>query len=668
MAKAERGRQQLERFSLLGVTGLYGLALVPLLPALEGQIGLLIAALFVLHLAAMRWPRLRPGTFLLGLLTVAGGFNVLDAYDSLVGQSPGTALLVTMLALKLLEARAPRDVRVLLLLFGFLLVVQFLFNESALLAGYLTALLIIDLALLLDMTAGARGTKTRERALRALFGAGRTVAMALPLTVVLFLFFPRLDAPLWDLGLESETAVSGLKNWLEPGSIEELVVSGEDALRVRFDRDPGMPTDAMYWRGPVLWHTDGRRWLPAERGAFPEASPQVEPIGEELGYLVAMEPTDQHWLIALDLPTRYPEDARRTADFQVLSQQPIDEFRVYRMTSAPVYRTRGLSLDEEAAALALPDNVTPRMRELVGRWAADGAPPAEVVERALRHFNREPFRYTLLPPELGENTADSFLFETRSGFCEHYASTFVLLMRIAGIPARIVLGYLGGEYNPLSRDYVVRQSDAHAWSEVWLEGRGWVRIDPTAAVAAERVDPDTRLSSFGASRPVRFRVGADSGLGRALRGLRLAVDALEAGWKNWVIEFSNRKQHRLLDWLGLGHLRQYGLIMMLAVGGSLVMLSWNLFLARPAPTGDPVQRAYERFSRRLSRIGLARRGGEGPLDYRDRILARRPDLARDVQEIIGLYLGLRYAARSGPEEQHRLQRSVAGFRPRRRPG
>ncbi|MCF7982879.1 MAG: DUF3488 and transglutaminase-like domain-containing protein [Thiohalocapsa sp.] len=661
-----RPREMSERFQLLGVTILYGLGLAPLISALHGQVGLFIAGLFCLHLAAIRWPRLRPGTFVLALLTIAGGANVLDSYHSVVGQSPGTALLVTMLALKLLEARAPRDLRVLLLLFGFLLVVQFLFNESALLAAYLTALLVVDLALLLDMTIGAGRRTLRERVSVAATLAGRTVLMAAPLALLLFFFFPRLDAPLWDLGLESEQAVSGLKNWLEPGSIEELVVSGEDALRVRFDREPGIPTEAMYWRGPVLWHTDGKRWLPASRYAFPDAAPQIEPTGPDLGYLVAMEPTDQHWLIALDLPTDYPDDAVLTPDFQVLSQKPVDDFRVYRMTSAPSYRTTGLSLDEETAALALPDNVTPRMRELVGRWTVDDPPAQEVVERALRHFNREPFRYTLLPPKLGENMADSFLFETRSGFCEHYASTFALLMRIAGVPSRIVLGYLGGEYNPLSRDYVVRQSDAHAWTEVWIQERGWVRIDPTAAVAAERVDADSRLSSFGASRPVRFRVGADSGLGRALRGLRMGIDALEAGWKNWVIEFSDRKQQRMLDYLGLAHLRQYGLILLLAIGGSVVMLSWNLFLARPARTADPVQRAYELFSRRLSALGLGRRAAEGPLDYSNRIVAQRPDLAPHVEAIVRLYLRLRYAGEQDGGEQIRLQRLVDQFRPRRR--
>jgi transglutaminase-like putative cysteine protease len=490
------------------------------------------------------WPRFAgqgcaPATWILALLTIIGGLNVIDAYRGVAGQSPGTALLLTMMALKLLEVRARRDLRVLLLLFGFLLVVQFLFDKSALRTAFMTLLLFANLALLFDLT-NVSGVKTlRWRLQRAGRIAGVITLQALPLALVLFLFFPRLNSPLWNLGIENEFAITGLQDWLEPGSVRDLVVSGEDALRVRFDRPPNIPVERMYWRGIVVWHTDGRRWTPAEPGEFSDSETRVQALGETLSYMVALEPTDQRWLIGLDMPTSIPGDARLSSDFQVLAARPVEDLRFYRMSSAFNYRTQGLSLFEEAAATALPEAmITPRMRALVDGWRADDASPEAIVQRALTHFNQQDFYYTLLPPDLGNNPMDAFLFDAKSGFCEHYAGSFALLMRIAGIPTRIVLGYLGGEYNPLSGDYLIRQSDAHAWNEVWLAERGWVRIDPTAYVDPARVDADSRLRAMGAGAPVRFRIDEHGIIGNLLHQAHLLADALNAGWRQWVVGFS----------------------------------------------------------------------------------------------------------------------------------
>jgi transglutaminase-like putative cysteine protease len=647
------------------MTVLLVLASMPLLLALKAQVALFVAALFVLRIASLRFPTLAVGTWLLAALTIIGGLNVLDAYHGLAGKQPGTALLLTMVALKLLEVRRCRDLRVLTTVFGFVLIVAFLFDTSPWIAGYLGALLLGNIALMADL--GAMGAQERLRT--ALRTAGTLTVQALPLAVVLFLFFPRLDAPLWNLGLDGDEARTGLKNWLEPGSVTELVVSGEDAFRVRFDKPLPIGADAMYWRGPVLWRTDGRRWTPLEGYRWPrDPPPSLVARDDPVHYTVVMEPTGQRWLMALEMPVSVPDRTRLSTDFQLTATEPVNDLRVYRVSSVLDYRIDGLGPSERTAALQLPDNITPRMRRLVADWGAGATSAEVVVERALAHFNEQPFRYTLLPPPLGENAADAFLFETQSGFCEHYASAFVLLMRLADIPARIVAGYLGGEYNPISDDYLVRQSDAHAWSEVWIDGRGWMRVDPTAAVAAERVERDGRVATMGGAAPIRFRLDAEHGIGRLLHGLRLLADAADAGWTNWVIGFSSIKQQRMLDGVGLGHLRQYGLAALMGAAGLAIMLGWSLALARRQPASDPVVRAWEQFSRVMARIGLARRPREGPADYRDRIIAARPDLAPEITAIVNQYARLRYGAQAEAHGVVLFSQRVRGFRPKRRAG
>lgn len=652
-------------------TLLIGLGALPLLLKLQVQVGLFALLLLLIGTAAARWPQLQPNRWALLALTLLGGLIVLDAYQTLIGQNAGSALLATMIALKRLESRTRRDLRVLVVAFGFLLVVQFLFGDSPWLAAWMVAMLIAAVALLADLSVAGR----RAQRLEDWQAAGRLAlsltAQALPLALILFVLFPRLDAPLWDLQLGDDRAVTGLKDWLEPGSISELIVSGEDAFRVRFDAPPQLSPDAMYWRGPVLWHTDGRRWQPlrahqSTATGSADAGPVRTLLSEPIRYSVILEPTDQRWLFALELPTQLPAGARLTADFQLLAAEPVNELRLYRAASVIDYRMQRLAPAHERAALQLPPNVTERMRALVAGWQAESRSTSEVVQQALAFFSRDPFRYTLLPPKLGANPTDAFLFETQAGFCEHYASSFVLLMRLAEIPARIVLGYLGAEYNPLSGDYLVRQSDAHAWAEVWLEGQGWVRVDPTGAIAAERVERELRFDTLGRTAPARFRLEETSALGRMVRGARFLADAFDSGWKHWVLGFSTRDQFQLLNRLGLAALREYGLALLMTAAGAAVMLTWAFALARPPRTRDPVQRCWQRFGRRLARAGLAPQRNEGPLHYRDRITAARPDLKAAIDPIVDGYLRLRYGAGSDASARGALCRRIRRFRPRRR--
>ncbi|WP_462321980.1 transglutaminase TgpA family protein [Halochromatium sp.] len=682
-----------DRWQLIVATLLLGLGAAPLLLALRLHVGLFVLSLLLISAAAIRWPRLQPNRWVLVALTLLGGLVVLDSYHSVVGQHAGSALLLVMIALKRLESRTRRDLRVLVIAFGFLLVIQFLFGKSPWLAVWMLLMLVGAVALLTDLSVAGRS----QQRLADWRTAGRMAliltAQAAPLAFVLFLLFPRLDAPLWDLQLGDERAISGLKNWLEPGSISELIVSGEDAFRVRFDAPQDaaqdLPINAMYWRGPVLWCTNGQRWLPlpalapaprptaaaaseaanrSDKTQPTDALPVRELLSEPISYTVLLEPTDQRWLFALELPTRLPERSQLTADFQLLAEKPVTDLRLYRASSVLDYRMSRLAPAHEQAALQLPPNVTERTQALVADWQRMSETPAQVVQQALAFFSQPPFRYTLLPPRLGDNPTDEFLFETQAGFCEHYASSFVLLMRLAGIPSRIVLGYLGGEYNPLSGDYLIRQSDAHAWAEIWLEGRGWTRVDPTAAIDPARVERELRFDSLGRTAPARFRVEESSVIGQLVRNARFLADAFDSGWRHWVLGFSSQDQFRLLDRLGLGAWREYGLALLMTIAGSAVMLGWAMALARKPRTHDPVQRCWQRFGRRLARIGLGPQHHEAPLHYRARVFKARPDLQPTVDPIVDSYIKLRYQALPTKTVQQALCRQVGRFRPRRRRG
>jgi transglutaminase-like putative cysteine protease len=630
------------------ITTLYGLAYLPLMREMAIQVSLLFGALILIRVASLRWPAFTPGRWLLIPLTVGALINVYSAHHTIAGQDGGTALLVSMLGLKLLEARQVRDVRLASMLFCFLLVSQFLFVQSSAIALYCFVLLVANFALLADLS----GTKTLavSQSLRLSF---RLVLQALPLTLVLFALFPRLDAPLWNFQAAEQKARTGIKPWLEPGSVSELVVDGALAFRARFDGPVPSP-EKLYWRGPIAWNTDGKRWLPAEPEQFAALSTlPSETSGDRISYEVSLDPTGHRWLFALDLPTAAPpRDARMTHDFQVLAPKEITEATVYRMTSAPVYNTGSLSLEEEVAGLQLPDNVTERMRGLVADWETRAGSPSELVGQGLAFFNRESFHYTLLPPRLGENPTDEFLFETRKGFCEHYASSFALLMRIAGIPSRVVMGYMGGERNPLGGHLIVRQSDAHAWVEVWLEGRGWVRVDPTGAVAPWRVERSDLLAGLGSGSPLRFRVHESDGLANLVHGLRLLADAIDENWRHWVLELDHSRQLNMMEHIGLGYLREYGLAVAMIIGAAVVLAILVLGLVREDQESplSPEERLYAQFGKTLAREGLPRRPSEGPLDYSARVASTRKDLGTSANGFARLYAGVRYGVLPSDDE------------------
>ncbi|MBK1720406.1 transglutaminase TgpA family protein [Thiocystis violacea] len=634
---------------------------LPLLRFLDWRINAFLALILAIRVAGLRWPAAVPNRWIRALLTFAGVANCLNAYQTLAGQDGGAALFTTMIALKLLELHSKRDLRLVLVLMGFLIVIQFLFDESFPLTFYLGLVALGIVTLLVELNGGLLGSGLRP----ALRIAGRLTLHALPLTLVLFVLFPRLHAPLWSLGVDASKGLMGMSDSMEPGNISELVVNGELAFRVRFEGAPPRP-DQLYWRGPVLWEMDGRRWTPGRPPPDWQDPAGLIESADPIDYEVVLEPTRQRWLFALDMPVSEPADAAINPDFQLLASQPVNALKRYAVRSALSYRTHEPDPRLRELALRLPENVTPRMRDLVADWRARADSDWDLVRLGLTHFNREAFHYTLLPPALGANPADEFLFETRSGFCEHYASSFALLMRLGGVPARIVLGYLGGEDNDIGGYKIVRQSDAHAWVEVLIAGRGWVRVDPTAAVDPSRIDNRTATRLLGAGASARFDLGDASAIAHWIRNMRLIADTLDATWQNWVLDFSADDQLDLMDRLGLGDFREYGLAALMVLAVSLTLGVVLLAMMRDKGERDPLDAFYARFCQRLARAGLPRHPHEGPGDYGQRIAAARPDLSATVSRFLALYVPARYGARRTGETGIRLARLLRGFNPKAR--
>jgi transglutaminase-like putative cysteine protease len=502
-----------------------------------------------------------PGRGLLILLGLLALFGVVAYFHKLTGRDPGVALLLLMVGLKALETRNLRDCMLVAFLGYFIVITGFFYSQSIPAALYMTLVVVAQTAALIGLTQSESGSP-KERLRTALW----LLVQSIPMMIVLFLLFPRLPSPLAGLQQNEQIARTGLSDTMTPGAFAQLVQSNAVAFRATFRGNPP-PEAARYWRGPVLWFYDGRTWhMTHERGMTPE---RLQRTADAIHYTVMMQPTNKHWVLALDMPGA-TSDAQMTADHMLLTQHPITDVHQYTVTSYLKYTLDPkLTKYEQRLALQLPRNAAPRARALAGRWRAAASDDAAVVRDALNYFHTQGFSYTLSPPPLQGDPIDDFLFGTRSGFCEYYAGSFVVLMRAAGIPARVVTGYLGGEYNPLGNYLLVRQSDAHAWAEVWLKGRGWVRVDPTAAVSPERVSEGIGGALGNAANvPSFLRQDYRTSL---MNRLSMVWDSVNFYWNDWVVAFGPEKQRELLERLGLAGYGPAALIGGMVAGLALLL-------------------------------------------------------------------------------------------------
>ncbi|MBI3903993.1 MAG: DUF3488 domain-containing transglutaminase family protein [Nitrosomonadales bacterium] len=592
-----------------------------------------------------------PARWLLGALMLGDVIGILASFHTLFGRDASTTLLILLTAFKQLEVRNLRDATMTIYLACFIIVTNFFYTQTIAAALYMLATLLLIVTVWLHLHGDTLPLKARLRL------AAIMLMQAVPLMLVLFILFPRVQGPLWGLPQDAYGS-SGLSDTMSPGSLSKLSLSDAVAFRVTFNGEPPRHTQ-MYWRGPVLWKFDGKTWQ-AGRATSAQA-PQLDSLDSASDYTVTLEPHNKTWLFTLDMPTSISIPAQLTYDFQMVRTAPVNARLRYNAHSQLGYRANA---DEDPRqlqrALNLPPNLNPRARQLAAEWRARLPGDVAVVNAALEHFRREDFHYTLEPPALGSNEVDDFLFGTRHGFCEHYASSFVFLMRAAGIPARVVTGYQGGEYNDLGGYYIVRQSDAHAWAEVWLKERGWVRIDPTAAIAPARVQSGL-VAAMPDSAALPFLARMQSPL---LLKLRFDLDALAFQWNQWVLSYDPERQFALLTRLGMESvsLQQMALDMML--GLALLVGLYTLFMLRRLQVrdSDAVQRLYLRFCRKLEKTGIARAAHEGPRDFAMRAAQAQPQQAAAITDITARYMALRYGKAPDPMALQVLRRMVAAFR------
>ena len=570
-----------------------------------------------------------PGRWLLVALVGAACAGILIEYRSLFGRDAGVAMLVVFIAMKLLELKSRRDAMVVVTLGCFLLLTHFFHSQDIPTAFWLLATVVLITATLVRLHGGPACTPRI-----ALRHAAVLSAQAIPFMLVLYLLFPRISGPLWGLPADAHTGKTGLSDTMAPGSIARLAQNGDIAFRVRFD-GAAPPRQKLYWRGPVLEHFDGATWRPFE-GRRP--AEQLEIISPPIRYQSTLEAHDQRWLLALDAPTALPDDVRLNGTLTASSRKPVSERRRVSLSASLDYR---FNRDEDPAILrrnlALPAGLNPQAVALAAGWRSTGQSAEATIGKALALFAAD-FTYTLQPPLLGDNGIDQFLFQTRRGFCEHFAAAFVVLMRAAHIPARVVGGYQGGEFNPLDDHVVVRQSDAHAWAEVWLPERGWVRVDPTASVSPSRIEAGIADAlPQGEPLPGIIQWRADW-----IRTLRFRWEALNNAWNQQVLGYDPERQRQLLSRLGLPDADWRSLALGLAIACGLLataLLAWATF-HRPDP--DPALRLWRKALRQLARRQVDCQPWEAPMALALRVRQQHPELACTFQAVVDAYIATRY--------------------------
>lgn len=581
------------------------------------------------------------------------------------------AVLLVGITLKLLEMQHKRDVLLVLYLGYFTIVAEFIYTQSIPIAFYMSLSVVLISSALMALHQNPQ----HQSPLRTLKLTAVILAQSVPMMLVFFILFPRIS-PLWSVPIQTNTSSTGLSESMSPGDISNLTRSAEVAFRVKFNGAPPAYSE-LYWRALTLDEFDGREW----RHGFVEeaqflsinASEQrdwfrnIEYLGEPVTYNVIMEPTNQNWIFTLRMPRIFDDRMLMSRDYQLGSRRRINQRFSYDATS---YLENRADIDNEGRqqrrSRVLPAQGNPQAHKFALDLRAQLPSDTDYINAVLEHFREEKFFYTLSPATLGNNSIDDFLFNTREGFCEHYASSFTFLMRAVNIPARVVTGYQGGEFNPFDETLTVRQYDAHAWAEVWLPAQGWVRVDPTAAVAPERISQGSEFtlqeeSSFMDDEVfslLRFR---DSLL---FNNLRFRIEMIDYAWNRFVLNYDQDMQFSLLTSL-LGTITKIKVLLSLIVLMALfiIFIAISVFKKSTTEPRKPVLKHYLRFCSYLGKLGFARISGETPRQYQERVSHSNPKLASEMQGITQTFVELAFASESvDPRKLKRLRMLISKFR------
>ncbi len=597
-------------------------------------------------------------TWLKVLLVVFCSISIYIEFKTLVGLAAGASVLVAACSMKLLELKAVRDTWIIMLLSFFIVVTGLLFSQSILMAGYLLVVLVVVVSAM-----AALHYQSGRKGLGFVFRRGAILsAQALPMMLILFLVVPRIP-PLWSVPMPERDATTGVSDSMSPGDIARLSQSDKLAFRATFEGKVP-PPEERYWRGIVMSHFDGRTWSQEDHDKLsvrqditedglvrwyptPSWYRVDEDADPEYRYDIILEPTGQSWLFSLGPAWKPIVDAGVTRDYRLIPRNPVDFRMAYQLESHMRQADeRDLPAWMAELNLRLPYD---------GDWEARGygeklskqfdGDPLKITNALLEQFRTQPFYYTLRPPLLGANTIDEFLFSTRQGFCSHYAGAFVFVMRAAGIPARVVAGYQGGEYKPDDRVIQVRQFDAHAWAEIWVPESGWMRVDPTAAVSPERVREGLEEAvagegSFLSERPfspVRFR-HVD-----LLNKMRLSWEKLEYQWQRRVLGYHHNSQEALFRRLFGDRDMYQTLTIVLASATALFLMVMSAVLLWPGRIKrTALEKLYDRFCRKMAKKGFPRYPSEGPIAYGQRIAESAPELAEVAVTFTKYYASCQY--------------------------
>ncbi|MDD2710669.1 MAG: DUF3488 and transglutaminase-like domain-containing protein [Verrucomicrobiae bacterium] len=604
--------------------------------------GSLFICLLILWRVYLEFRRLNlPSSWITAPLVIPFLAILLAEHHTIFGEEAGTLFLIGLLSIRLLELHTVRDYMITCITCYFLVVVSLLFAQGIIMSVYLfTAILLVTVSLIhLHM-----GSNLRASFRPALRLGMKIVVPALPLALFAFVFFPRFQGK---LTLEYHSIKIGVQDSLEAGNIAQMKKDNRLAFRVEFANDQCPVSGELYWRCFVLNTTDGWRWWNGSKNR--QMTGFKERPGLKYTQNITLTPQVQRWMVALDYPITIPTGALM-CEGQILKNNLYGASkRQYTVVSQPEQRPQDLSPETQRRCLMLPRTLSPLVKRLVGRWKTKQKPPEALATEALRFFRDHQFIYTLDPePVEGQDALVDFLFRQRAGFCEHYATAFAILMRTAGVPARIVTGYMGGEYNPYGRFYAIRQDHAHAWCEIWIQNKGWVRMDPTAVLAVKNPTPKALLhaaqqgmsvegqaSSLPSPRPSLWRQPA--WWTKLSRAPRLWWELAEIQWNRWVVGYDRHSQEKLFKHLGMTQFRWLA-VLAAALGGTAVSgalaAAW---LKRQGKKADHLRRSYETFCSNLAAAGVKRKKWEGPCDFTRRAALAFPLQAEQIRRI-----GLQY--------------------------
>ena len=597
-----------------------------------------------------------PNKLIVFFLTVCGLALIYSQHQGVFGRDAGTSLFITALALKLLEIKSERDLYLIAYLAFIVAASQFLYEQSLFMAAYILFVCCVLFATLVCINSGKPKTGA------ALKTASLIIVQAIPMAVVLFILFPRVEAPKWLLFNDKHQAKTGLSDSMEPGSISNLGLSDELVFRVKFT-GALPPPQQRYWRGPVLSHTDGRRWTQVRDMGFGQFLDKIAFNGPPYQYTLLMEPQDKNWVFALDMPAVFALTLSRNANYQLITHENPDKRAEYKITSYLSYNTGYITRTEYKDSTQLAGEPSVKIKGLVKQLHGFDGTPEDFIKQLLNYFRNENFHYSLTPPLMEENPVETFLFETRYGFCSHYAAAFVYLMRVAEIPARVVTGYQGGELNTAGNFLEIRQADAHAWAEVWIEGRGWVRFDPTAAVAPERIERNIFIEQLDRGGFIRYMPASAAAqeVFNWLKQTRQLWSNIDYNWQRWVINYDNKNQSRFLSSLGIDDIKAMLYWMVGVIGLITALLSWFL-LHQKQKAIDPVVRIYNRFCKKIVKHGLQRGLGEGAKDFAGRVKIKLPEQAADINRITALFIKLRYGRNASLDDLKLFNELVEKFK------